>query len=318
MTRIRFLVISVLLLIGCERQKSLPTTDSTTVADKPITLADARRDFRTKLVRQDQAGEPLPQPPAHLFQLVHYESKAGRLAAFISPDPKDGKRRPAIIWITGGDCNTLDDGFWKANSPSNDQTASGFREAGVLMMFPTLRGGNQNPGFKEGFFGEVDDVLAAADYLAKQSYVDPQRIYLGGLSTGGTLVLLVAECTDRFRAIFSFGANDDASTYGKNFIPYDPSDEREIKLRSPIRWLQAIRVPTFVFAGARRDNISELKAMKRASTNQRVSFFLVEGAEHVTILAPTARLIARKILLDVGTASQISFTEDELNRLFAE
>ena len=28
-------------------------------------------------------------------------------------------------------------------------------------------------------------------------------IYLGGHSTGGTLVLLVSECTDRFRAIFS-------------------------------------------------------------------------------------------------------------------
>ena len=33
------------------------------------------------------------------------------------------------------------------------------------MMFPSLRGGNNNPGSKEGFFGEVDDVLAAADLL---------------------------------------------------------------------------------------------------------------------------------------------------------
>lgn len=56
------------------------------------------------------------------------------------------------------------------------------------MMFPSLRGGNDNPGVKEGFLAEVDDVLAAADFLGKQNYVDPGRIYLGGHSTGGTLV----------------------------------------------------------------------------------------------------------------------------------
>ena len=78
------------------------------------------------------------------------------------------------------------------------EAETGFRQAGIMMMFPSLRGGNENSGPKEGFLGEVDDILAAADFLAKQEYVDPQRIYLGGHSTGGTLVLLTADCTDRF------------------------------------------------------------------------------------------------------------------------
>ena len=59
-----------------------------------------------------------------------------------------------------------------------------------IMMFPTLRGGNTNPGAREYLLGEVDDVLAAAEHLARLPYVDPQRIYLGGHSTGGTLALL--------------------------------------------------------------------------------------------------------------------------------
>ena len=67
-------------------------------------------------------------------------------------------------------------------------------------MFPSLRGGNDNPGRREGFFGEVDDILAATDYLARQPHVDPKRIYLGGHSTGGTMVMLVAESTDRYCA----------------------------------------------------------------------------------------------------------------------
>jgi dipeptidyl aminopeptidase/acylaminoacyl peptidase len=61
------------------------------------------------------------------------------------------------------------------------------------MMFPSLRGGNDNPGRHGGFYGEVDDVLAAHDYLSRQPYVDPKRIYPGGHSTGGTLALLTAE-----------------------------------------------------------------------------------------------------------------------------
>lgn len=78
-------------------------------------------------------------------------------------------------------------------------------------MSPSLRGGNTNPGVKEGFLGEVDDVLAAANYFEKQKYVDPKRIYLGGHSTGGTLVLLVSEGSPRFRAVFSFGPAGDVS-----------------------------------------------------------------------------------------------------------
>src|SRR5207253_7881805 len=64
----------------------------------------------------------------------------------------------------------FDDGIWKALPADFDQTsraANAFRRAGLVLMFPTLRGGNDNPGLKEGFFGEVDDVLAGAEYLAK-------------------------------------------------------------------------------------------------------------------------------------------------------
>ncbi len=89
------------------------------------------------------------------------------------------------------------------------------------MMFPSLRGGNNNPGQIEGFFGEIDDILAAAEFLAQQPYLDPDRIYLGGHSTGGTLVFLVAEASGRFRAVFAFGPVVDVREYGQEFIPFD-------------------------------------------------------------------------------------------------
>jgi acetyl esterase/lipase len=284
--------------------------------EKRFSLAEARRGFKTKLIRQETAKEPVPEPPPNLFRIIRYDSAAGKLAAYLSPDPQDGKKHPAIIWITGGDCNTIG-AVWEPAPPSNDQTARAFREAGILMMFPSLRGGNDNPGFKEGFFGEVDDVLAAADYLGKQGFVDAQRIYLGGHSTGGTLVFLAAACSDRFRAVFSFGPTDQVADYGPEYLPFDTSDRRELELRSPIRWLSSVQVPTFVFEGTVEGNLPSLQAMARVSTSAKIRFHPVRGVNHFSILAPLTRLLAAKILRDEGPTTNIAFTPNELNNPLA-
>src|SRR5205085_7788189 len=132
---------------------------------------------------------------------VHYTPPAGSLPAYVGAPPAEGGKHPAIIWIVGGFSNSISDIAWTPGRAENDQSATAFREAGIVMMYPCLRGGNDHPGSMEGFYGEVDDVLAAADYLSKLDYIDPQRIYLGGHSTGGTLALLAAESTSRFRAV---------------------------------------------------------------------------------------------------------------------
>jgi acetyl esterase/lipase len=281
------------------------------------TLADARLGFKSRVLRRTSDLPAPPTPPPNLFRIVHYQSGRLNLAAYLTPDPKDGKKHPAIIWITGGDCNSIGD-VWQEPRPNDDQTAGAFREAGIVMMFPSLRGGNDNPGFKEGFFGEVDDVLAAADFLAKQDFVDPERIYLGGHSTGGTLVFLVAECSDRFRAVFSFGPADDVSGYDPKAMPFDMNNPREVELRSPGKWLHSVQSPLFVFEGTVQGNIDALRAMQCATTNPKIHFHPVKGATHFSILQPTTRLIAAKILRDSGPATNLSFAEDELNKPFSK
>jgi hypothetical protein len=313
---------SLLLLAGCGQRDTTPASapmqgDS---GKEGRSLAEARRGFKTKLIRREPAKVPVPEPPPDLFRIFRYDSSVGKLAALISPDPNDGKKHQAIIWITSGDCNTIDDGIWKTLPADFDQTsraAKAFRKAGLVLMFPTLRGGNDNPGFKEGLYGEVDDVLAAAEFLSKQPFVDPQRIYLGGLSTGGTLVLLTAASSDRFRAVFAFGPAGVVTDHSPEYLPFDRSDPREVELRSPINWLQSVRPPTFVFEGVTNGNVKALLAMKQASTNPKLSFYPVERAGHVTILGPAAEIIAGKIARDDGAATNITFTEDELNRAFA-
>ena len=57
--------------------------------------------------------------------------------------------------------------------------------------------------------------------------------------------------------------------------------------------------------------------MSRATTNPRVHFLPVTGANHFSILAPTNSLIAGKILRDDGPTTNLAFGEEELNRPFA-
>lgn len=71
------------------------------------------------------------------------------------------------------------------------------------------RGESGNPGRFEAFYGEVDDLLAAAAFVKALPYVDPARVYIAGRGTGGTLALLAAATNDDVRAVFSFGGAPD-------------------------------------------------------------------------------------------------------------
>jgi acetyl esterase/lipase len=286
-----------------------------TPPDTSRTLAQARAGYKTRRARRETSGESVPEPPPEIFQLVKYDSPVGKLAAYVSPDPQDGKRHPAIIWIHGGECNSIGE-LWEESPRDNDQTARAYRDAGIVMMSPSLRGGNENPGIQEGFYGEVDDLLAAADYLAAQKFVDPARIYLGGHSTGGTLVLLVAECSDRFRAVVSFGPADSLLGYPRVWLPFDFAVRKEFELRAPSHWLHGIRSPVFVIEGE-AGNATAHARMAKLSTNPQVKFLLVEGADHFNVLAPTNELIAKKILEDTGEKCNLQLEPADLNALFA-
>jgi hypothetical protein len=321
MKRIACTLLICFALAGCGADAPPPPTEATApppaVAapppapppEKPRSLIDARKGFTTALLPRPGSREPLAIAPPDLFRTVSYDAPAGKLAAYVTPDPKDGQKHPAIVWMTGGDSNTIGD-VWSPASPANDQTAAQYREAGIVMMFPSLRGGNENPGTKEGFLGEVDDILAAADYLSHLDYVDPARIYLGGHSTGGTLVLLVAESSSRFRAIFAFGAIDEIDGYGSEYLPFDARQPRELELRSPGRWLDFIATPTFVFEGAVDGNMVALVRIQAKSKNPQVHFVAVEGADHFSVLAPMNRLIASGIRQDIGPTVSLAFPEN--------
>lgn len=225
------------LLVGCEDRSSQHVVPSETApqfqvfdgATAPAALSkplvEAKRRHATRLVRSSASSGPPDQPPGKVFDLVYYKAPVGELAAYLTKDPGDGIKYPAIVWIKGGDTNSISD-VWSPRPRRNDQSVRAFRDAGIVMMFPSQRGGNNNPGRREGFYGEVADILAATDYLASLPYVDPNRIYLGGHSTGGTLAMLIGASSDRYSAVFSLGPVATAAQYGGEFVFCDPEDKQ--------------------------------------------------------------------------------------------
>ena len=303
-----FTILFAIFITGCDGALNTPATLSSSSTNQQ-TLVEARKGFYTTVVNADETSGPPEMPPGDVFKLVGYPTPVGKLGAYVTRDPEDGKKHPAIVWITGGDNNSIGD-VWSANDRSNDQSVSAFRKAGIVMMFPSQRGGNDNSGLREGFYGEVNDVLAATDYLAELPYVDPDQIYLGGHSTGGTLAMLIGEYTDRYRGVFSLGPVAAAEQYGGQFVYCDTDNEVEMKLRSPIHWMHCVKTPMFVFEGEEGNWDGAVEVMAKKNTNSKIQFFKVDDFDHFDVIAPVAEMLADQIL-----GGNVNITQQMVDRL---
>jgi hypothetical protein len=284
-----------------------------------LSLKEFRSQFKTKLTgdpRGIELTEP-PVPPSGTFERVKYPSKIGALWAYVTPKPESDKKLPAIVWVHGGFSSSIGESSFTKAEPTNDQSSAAFREAGIVLMIPSFRGGNNNPGKFEELYGEVDDCLAAIAYTKKLSYVDPERVYLGGHSTGGTLVLLATEVGPNVRAVFSFGPKTTVVDYGTDIVPFDlkyESASDEWRARSPIIFMKNIQTPTFVFEGRSSPNALDAGTIGTKALELKIPLhsYVIPWGDHFTVLRPISELIAKKIKADTGPKTNISFSGQEI------
>lgn len=201
--------------------------------------AEARRGFKTTLVRKGPSpqGAPPVKPPAGVSE-VEYVSGELRLKAWLSHRSDETRKHPAVLYLHGGFAFGMGD--WEQTKP--------YRDAGFVVLAPILRAENGQPGAFTYFYDEVDDVVAAAEYLRALPYVDQDRLFVAGHSVGGTMTLLAAMTSHHFRA----GASFDGAPYWGPFteakdLPFDKSDPREIQLRSPIAHAGSFKCPLRVY-----------------------------------------------------------------------
>ena len=157
------------------RAESVAVKATASAPTGKYTLPGLRKALNTSVGEGQRDDTPAPEPPSGVLEKVTYSAPLGRNVAYVTP-VRSGARGPAIVWIVGGFGFGIDQGLWETAPRDNDQTAAAFRKAGIAQMFPALRGASQNPGHHECFLGEVDDILAATDFLAQRPDVDPARI----------------------------------------------------------------------------------------------------------------------------------------------
>lgn len=219
--------------------------------------AQARGRFHTKLSREGPAPHQqdctYSKPPVGVSE-VEFPSGPLRLRAWINAPADKANRFPVVLFLHGGFCFDLSD--W--------QETKAFRDAGFVVMMPNRRGENGQPGAFTMFYDEVDDVVNAAEYLRRESFVDQNRLYVAGSSTGGTLTMLAALTYSYFRAAASFSGSPDAVGYTRHAlaigaeadVPFDYRDPMELQLRSARVYAASFKCPARLYYGTQETNFA--------------------------------------------------------------
>jgi len=151
------------------------------------------------------------------------------------------------------------------------------------VMMPSLRGENGQMGNFSGFYDEVDDVLAASERLAHLPGVDPQRLFIAGHSIGGTLTMLTAMSTHKFRAAAPISGNPDAFRFFNRYpedIRFDDSNTHEFEVRSALCYAHSFKCPVRVVHGteeAHFNDRAELLARRARAAGAHIETETVAG-----------------------------------------
>jgi acetyl esterase/lipase len=302
---------------GSEQHKNEPNPPAKGLAPKQ-SLLDARQGVHiTRLpvkIKNQIEDAPVEIPDANV---VLFDAPLGKLSAYLSK-PKNLKgKSPAVVWAHGG--------FGGIGRVDWDQ-ARAFHDSGCVLMIPSFRAENNNPGQFEMFYGEVDDLLAAITYVAGLPNVDSSRVYVAGHDNGGTLVLLAAVMganapgANKARAFFSIAGIPDVQEYFNSVMkkeylgqepPFSCHVSNECYLRSASPFAGAIRKPTF-YLGSRSDEIESAGAVEMLrNANGRPFHAFTNAANHANIVGPAIKRIGEKIKGDVGLTCNIEFKSDE-------
>jgi dienelactone hydrolase len=280
---------ALIAMTACRATGGAPTTTAP-APTAATSYATARAQFRTRLIKHGpapQAWQPYSMPDD--TSAVDYTSSGLQLRAWLSHSA-DSTPHLAVLFLHGGAAFDADD--WRMSQP--------FRDAGFIVMMPILRGEDGQPGDYSMFYDEVDDVLAAAEVLARQPGVDPGRIYLAGHSAGGSLALLAALASRRFRAVASLSGSPDFAALvalpgADQIAPFALGDAAEVRMRSALEFATSFPCPARLFWGSDEPGVADDN--RGTVSRARAAGLDVEGIEvagnHQTMVAPAiARAIA--------------------------
>lgn len=172
------------------------------------------------------------------------------------------KKYPLLVQIHGGPT-----AMWGPGEQSMWHEFQFYAARGYVVMFANPRGSGgygkdfQHANFKDWGTGPASDVLAAAAFTAKESYIDKNRQVLTGGSYGGYLTAWIVGHDHRFKAaVTQRGVYDLATFYGEGnawFLvplywggyPWEKEVRAILDRDSPLSYVADIKTPLLIQHG---------------------------------------------------------------------
>lgn len=210
----------------------------------------------------------------------------------LPPDYVRGTKYPTLLRIHGGP-NGQD-----AHEFSGEHQL--FAANGYVVVSVNYRGSSgRGQKFSESIFNnwghhEVEDLLAAMDYVVAQGIADPNRLGIGGWSYGGILTDYTIATDHRFKAAISgAGSANQISMYGVDeyVVQYDlevgppwKNPEGWVNLSYPFFKADRIRTPTMFLGGDADFNVpiigGEQMYQALRTLNIPTELIIYPGAHH--------------------------------------
>ncbi len=276
------LLMGAIIVVGGVFMSNRPAeTPAVATTKSAPTFAETRKANPTRLTRHKSAPQQFDNNPPTGVQTITYQSDGRKLLAWLVL-PNRKPPYPAVMFAHGG----------MALGAEDVEQAKPFINSGYAVMLPTWRGENGNQGDFEMCFGEVDDAVAATNYLASRKDIDKNNIFGAGHSIGGTIVMLAAELTPKLRKVAACGGFPDMAAAGKAYelAPFDDHNNEERELRSPALHIKDLNCPMLLLFGTndRGDTFFYEQAQKLVSEAQRLNktvvVEMIPNTDHLTAM----------------------------------
>jgi dipeptidyl aminopeptidase/acylaminoacyl peptidase len=195
--------------------------------------------------------------------LVHYPSKDGKWTisalVYVPYNMARSGQNAAVVYVHGGPTSQTVNSFSRIIQHMVNQ--------GYMVIAPNYRGSTgygkefQQANLFDMGGGDLQDVLAAAEWIKQTGYLDPKRIALMGGSYGGYMTMMgVTKAPDVWAAgipivpfvnYFTEIANEDPVLREMDLATMgDPEKNKELfHDRSPIFFVDQIKAPLLLLAG---------------------------------------------------------------------
>lgn len=210
--------------------------------------------------------------------LIHYPSRDGKYTisawAYMPYNIGRNNQYPVILWLHGGPTSQNLNGF--------NPFMQFILNQGYIIVAPNYRGSTgygkdfQTANLKDMGGADLQDNLAALDFMSKTGYVDPKKQIVMGRSYGGYLTMMaLTKAPDLWQAgvaivpfvnWFTEYQNEDPAlqAYDRATMGDPVKDKALWEDRSPINFIDRIKAPLLLIAGANDPRCPQSEAQQVA------------------------------------------------------